>query len=419
MNEKNKENRISKPKLIKERLTGKWKVCFEYVNDAGKRKRYYYSNGLNDSSFFQFDSNGNIKVDGNGAILLNVKQRNELANKRIARLNRDLDDYIFDINKGVFILGDKDRKLTDLMQEFITFKSNEGTVNANTIRQYKSKLNGIKNYFNKNNLEYIRLKEFTKEHLKDFYSYLLNELNFTKTYRDDYNRFFVAVYNYLINFKDLDITNITKSFKNISKGKTKLHSAIEAKHLDTVVHEIQECNYHLGLLFKFIFFTLHRIETLTQVQFKYINLEDGTMYLPSDIMKNNEEVTISIAQPIKDIIINYLKENEVNANDYLFGRDSNNVISLFGQHMSKANTFSSQFSSFKSKKLNGDTPTFVNEYSTLYSAKHSGIKFLLDSGLNLNQIISITGHRSTDQLGTYAKDYRAKKVQFPTMPIQE
>ena len=168
-------------------------------------------------------------------------------------------------------------------------------------------------------------------------------------------------------------------------------------------------------MYEFIFWTLHRIETLVQIRREYIDIERNTIYLPASIMKNNEEVTITIAPHLLNILKDYLSKNDVKNDDYLFGK-VDGVTMLFGNVKSRANTFSALFSNLKASKLKKNTATLIHYNTTLYSAKHSGIKFLMDCGYSDKQIISITGHKDTDQLGAYAKDYKPKKIDFPEMP---
>ncbi|GEM_PF-1480538 len=415
MNDINKSKKIGKPCVIKEK-SGIWKVCFKYRDTLGKEKKYYYSDDLNESRFFVFDSKGKKKADKNGYVeIKNTKERESIVKKRIDRLNEDLDKFEFIVDGGYFALGDTDKKVTDLLTEFINFKNGEGVINKNTKAQYQSKINGFKKYLELTKNDNIQIKQLTNEVLNNFYSYLLVDREFTKRYRDDYHRFFVVFYSWLIDFKALEIPRVTKKFKIINKGKTRMHKATDIEDFPGLINEIEGCNYHLSLMFKFIFFTLHRIETIVSIQFKDVDLKNNLIHLSSDIVKNNQKVTIAIAEPLQLLINQYLKENKVNKNDYMFGREKNGNVGLFGTYKSEAYQFSNLFSKFKKQAIEKESK-YVNEYTTLYSAKHSGVKFLLDSGLTPNQIITITGHTNVNQLGTYAKDYIPVKVQFPPLP---
>ena len=419
MNDINKSKKIGKPYVIKEK-NGIWKVCFKYKDTFGKEKKYYYSDDLNDSKFFVFDSKGKKKLDKNGnAEIKNINERKTIAKRRIERLEEDLDNFEFIVDGGYFALGDTDKKITDLLEEFLIFKKAEGTITHNTFSIYNSKISRFKAYLDKLKTPNVTLKDFTKEHFSAFLSYIIVDLEQSKGYRDDFLVFFQGFYNHLIDFKNLEISNITKTFKRIDKGKTKMHQAVEIDDFHNVIQEVEAYNDYLAVMYKFIFFTLHRIETIVSIQFKDIDLKRNLIHLSSDIVKNNEQLSISLAEPLQELIRAYIKENEVDKDDYLFGKDYERAkIKLFGKVQSKANTFSTQFSAFKRGKLEKGSK-FINEYSTLYSAKHSGIKFLLESGYTPNQIITITGHTNVEQLGAYAKDYKPVKVQFPPLPTNK
>ncbi|KKX50399.1 hypothetical protein L950_0210720 [Sphingobacterium sp. IITKGP-BTPF85] len=270
------------------------------------------------------------------------------------------------------------------------------------------------------NRDGIGLKELTKENISDFYTYLFTETDtkkaFSKKYRNDYNRFFIAFYNHLTNYKELDVKNPVKNIKNLKIGKTVMHKATNIEDFEELINEIKTSNYYLGVMYEFQFFTLNRIETLVNIKREYIDLERNTIFLPASIMKNNEENEIDIAEELQDILKDYLSKNEVSQQDYLFGKDANGVTQLFGSIQSRANTFSALFSNLKKAKLKSNTPTLIHANTTLYSAKHSGIKFLMDNGYSANQIITISGHKDVKQLGTYAKDYKPEKIKFPARP---
>ncbi len=419
MNDVNKLRKIGTPYLTKEK-SGIWKVCFKYKDTLGKEKKYYNSDDLNDSRFFVFDSKGKKKLDKNGnAEIKNINERKAIAKRRIERLEEDLENFEFIVDGGYFALGDTDKKITDLLEEFLTFKMAEGTINDKTYNIYNSKVSRFKAYLEKLETPNLTLEQFTKEKFSDFLSHIIIDLEQSKGYRDDFLVFFQGFYNYLIDYKNLEITNITKTFKRIDKGKTKMHQAVEIDDFYNVLNEIESYNYHLSVMYKFIFFTLHRIETIVSIKFKDIDLKRNLIHLSSDIVKNNEQLSISLAEPLQELIRAYINENDVDKDDYLFGKDYERAkIKLFGKVQSKANTFSTQFSAFKRGAIEKGSK-YISEYTTLYSAKHSGIKFLLESGYTPNQIITITGHTNVNQLGAYAKDYKPVKVQFPPLPVSK
>jgi site-specific recombinase XerD len=416
MNDVNKLRKIGTPYLTKEK-SGIWKVCFKYKDTLGKEKKYYSSDDLNDSRFFVFDSKGKKKLDKNGnAEIKNIHERKAIAQRRIDRLKDDLNDFEFIVDGGYFALGDTDKKITDLLEEFLKFKMAEGTINDKTYNIYNSKVSRFKAYLGLLKTPNLTLEQFTKEKFSAFLSYIIVDLGQSKGYRDDFLVFFQGFYNYLIDYKNLEIANITKTFKRIDKGKTKMHQAVEIDDFHNVLQEIEEYNDYLSVMYKFIFFTLHRIETIVSIQFKDIDLKRNLIHLSSDIVKNNEQLSISLAEPLQELIRAYINEKDVDKDDYLFGKDYERAkIKLFGKVQSKANTFSTQFSAFKRVRIEKESK-YINEFSTLYSAKHSGIKFLLESGYTPNQIITITGHTNVNQLGAYAKDYKPVKVQFPPLP---
>lgn len=421
MNEFNKKNKIGRPYIIKEKSNGKWKVCFEYINNEGKRKREYYSKGLNDSQFFDLTKDGKLKFHADGTVKhKNVIARNELADKRIKRLQRDLTKYNYDISTAKFIFGDTDKPIKDLLNDFINFKEEYDNCTASSIKQYRTKANTLINYCeNILDDETITILTTDKQFYLDFFKYLVKIKKRKLVYRDDCLTFLKMFYKWLLIEKKLEIENPLETIKKQNKDKTTKHKTIEANQLYNAVNELKEYNYYLGIMYQFIFFTLHRINTLVQLQYSDFDLKNNLINIPSHKTKNRQAVTIQLNKALKVIIQDYLKSNTVNSNDYLFGSTGYAQVSLFSPTPSTAKYFSNSFFKYKKQTLKSNNKTYLTKESTIYSAKHSGIKFLLDSGLNLNQIITITGHKNVEMLGTYAKEYTPTKVQFPELPLQE
>jgi len=418
MNEINKQNKLTQPKLVKEKLTGVWKIVFRFLDLNGKTAKWTYSQELNNKDYFQFDSNGVKKVDNNGVILKNVKQRERIAKQIIADVENWQDNLIFNVVTKSFMKGDTDRTITDLVEEYITHKVKEGKAKQASINQYISKKNGFKKYIEDCKLPNYTLTTFTKANLIDFYAYLLQDIQgvkkaFSRRYRDDYHRFFIALYNYLIKYKELEIKDITRQipFLVSASERTTTHRATDKSNINALIKDIQAYKYYLGLLFEFSFYTMHRIETLTAIQLEDIDIKNGKIIIPSHKMKTGVQCTISIEYTILPTILEYLNDNKTNPKDYLFGRNEHGEVQLFGAIKSRANTFSSQFASYRKNAILRNFE-LVDDKTTLYSAKHSGVKRLLDEGYTANQIISITGHTSIDQLGTYAKDYKPKPLRI-------
>lgn len=421
MNDFNLINKIGKPYLIKEKSTGKWKVAFEYVTNEGKRKRYYYSKGLNDSYFFDTNVDNKLKYNKDGTIKhKNIQQREQLAKKRIERLNRDLNNFNFDVNTGKFMLGDIDKSIKELLYDFIDFKNKYDNCTASSIKQYQTKANTLINYCKDIiSNENITIRTINKQFFLEFFSWLVNTRKRKLVYRDDCLIFLKMFYKWLITERNLNIDNPLSTIKKQNKDKTTKHKTIEANKLNRVLNELKEYNYYLAIMYQFIFFTLHRIETLVSLQFKDFDLNNDLIHIPSHKVKNNQAVTIQLNGDLKEIIIEHMTKNIVNRDDYLFGSIGYMKVSLFSSIKSTAKYFSNSFFKYKKQALKSKNETYITKESTIYSAKHSGIKFLMDSGLSANSIISITGHRNVEMLGTYAKEYTPTKVQFPELPPQE
>lgn len=422
MNNFNLINKIGKPYLIKEKSTGKWKVAFEFISSEGKRKRHYYSKGLNDSYFFDTNVDNKLKYNKDGSVKhKNIQQREQLAKKRIERLNRDLDNFNFDVNTGKFMLGDIDKPIKDILNDFINFKEMYDNCTASSIKQYRTKSNTLINYC-KNVLkdENITIRDINKQFYLDFFKYLVKTKKRKLVYRDDCLIFLKMFYKWLLTERKLKLENPLETIKKQNKDKTVKHKAIEANQLYSAVNELKEYNYYLGVMYQFIFFTLHRIETLVQLQYADFDLKNDLINIPSHKVKNRQAVTIQLNAELKKVIQDYLKDNTVNADEFLFGSVGYAQVSLFSSIPSTAKYFSNSFFKYKKQTLKDTTKTtYLTKESTIYSAKHSGIKFLMDSGLSANQIITITGHKNVEMLGAYAKEYRPTKVQFPELPKQE
>lgn len=397
---KNHSKGIGEPFLIKEKSTGKWKNGFYYTHPSGKKTKYYYSKGLN----------------GKHLIGKSTKERKQISDTNILLLKEDLKQFEFDTNRGLFIVGLSDKPMIDVIAEYVQYKKNHDNLKHETNLQYKSHHSVLKKYLANNKLSDITLKDFDRQHILN----ILKVLKDTKSlrYHDIILIFLKAVYNWLINIENIKINNPTYGIKKLNKGTTDKHQAIDSIHINDLIKELKEYNLYLGLMYQFVFYTLHRIRTITQIQRKDIDLKNKTIYLSSKIVKNYQQVTITIAEPLLNILKDYIKNNNVQPNDYLFGKDENGKMQLFGQTFVHGRIFSQFFTNYRNKlKKEGKTSPYINEKTSLYSAKHSGIKFLLDNGITPNEIIQLTGHTNIEQLGSYAKNYKPNKIEFPPLPI--
>lgn len=392
---------ISKPYLkTTNPLSKKWYVCFRYTNNQNETKEFKRTFDLNKQPFVI-----NGIVNNKPSI---QKERYKIGLKYVKEIQDLLNNVEFDANRGVFIEDATKEPVIQHLHNWYNWKQNK--VKHTTHKVYKSVINLFENYLNDTNNIHISLEHFGYRELSNF----LNNVQ-TTTSNSRYNFCLIVFknfYNYIINIEGINVPNPTKKISNLTVYQTTKHSKYSTPN--TAIQDLTDYNYYLGFMAKCVYYTLHRIETLTALQFKDFDLEKGIINIPATKIKTAKKLEIRIHHNLLPTIREYVNNNDVLQNDYFFGYNGKIKnskggkkldINMFGKSKTPVYIFTKIFERYRNLKTTNKLLFTPNH--TLYGFKHSGVIYYKDNGLSDEQIIKLTGHSNTSILQTYSKQYEA------------
>ncbi|MGJ1506100.1 tyrosine-type recombinase/integrase [Sphingobacterium siyangense] len=416
--EENVKFRFTEPKLSKIVSGNKW-VVFVYYYIDNVRNEIRYSQGLNKKYF----------TENNGLGLKEIKRRNSeretLSNSIIEYVKNWIETRIFDSQQKAFLVPNRERVLIESLNGFIKFKERE-KLKKSSINQYQSKLNSFKNYLTKSKALDLRLCNVNKQLYVDYFHGLRDEKRKANWYNDilTFHRMF---YNWLIDIEEVEIKNPVKVIKPLGKEDIIKHKAIPSDLIKESFRQVDMYGSNILALFvQFIFYSLHRPNTLTQLQFKDFDLKKKVINIPSDKIKTKKSIVLKMHPKLTELVENFKTENDILSDDYLFGyeiissvRGSKKQYRLFGKYQSETIDFIQKFKHFNEKQIDkaykrDDSLYKIFKYgeNTLYGYKHTGVVYLRELGWSLEQIIQLTGHKDTEIAKWYGRDFRPKIPEF-------
>lgn len=409
MASKNLHSNITKAYLkTSNPLNPKWYVCFKYKNSLGEQKIYQKTYDLNKSPFV----NKGV-VNEKPSIL---KERKRLADEYVRELNSLLHDVEFDVDRNVFVEDAKDILFIQYLNDYIAWKCNK--VKGSSVITYQSIVNEIIKYLHLINEQNVSLKN-VDVHLIEKIINQKQELsnsraNYYLTVLSNFYKKYLIKYLAVLSI-DENIIDRLERFKEDDTTKHAIYSDVQQAFSDLTNHK-----YHLGFMAKVIYYTLHRMDTITQLQYKDFDIEQGVINIPSDKIKTSKKLTIRISKHLLPTIKEAVERLKPQPHYYFFGNSGmiKNVkgqdtynIEIFGEFKTPTYTISHHFDEFKKKKTT-NKKLFTKRH-TLYGMKANGYTYYKNGGdkkqfiLSDEQIIKITGHSNTDILKKYSREYEA------------
>lgn len=379
----------------------KWIICIKYKNSQNEPKEWKRTYELNKPPYV-------IKGVVNSKTNV-VKARQKLAIELINNLHYDLNNIEFDVNVGDFVASILDKPLRGFINDWLVWKKNK--VKASSFQRYTEKINVFYDWLDENKISNISLKRFDYYTINKFLNFIQTK-NSNKSY-NYYLSLFRNLYKYLAKIQDIQgLNNITDRFEKLKELDTDKHAPYS--DYKQAFEDLTGYNQYLGLMAQWIFYSLHRIETLTSLQIKDFDLTKGIINIPSTKIKTSKKLTIRISKHLLPELVEYINTHSPKQTDYFFGnngmvKNSLNLdktdIQMFGKNKTSVKIFSQLFRLFKQKKTTNRN--LFTPLHTLYGMKHSGIGYYKDAGLTDHQIIKITGHSNVSILATYSRQYEA------------
>lgn len=142
-------------------------------------------------------------------------------------------------------------------------------------------------------------------------------------------------YQYLIGL-NLPIREVTRGLKKFKSNKNDEKKALSVDESINLLDECKNVNTKLTdyeiirneMMVNIFLGCGLRIEELSLLEYKHINVEEGKIYITSDISKNGKAGTVDMPEQVIELCKKYLKirKNHKNKSNYLFVTRKNNKI---------------------------------------------------------------------------------------------
>ncbi|MGG5901953.1 tyrosine-type recombinase/integrase [Sphingobacterium daejeonense] len=426
--EENKKYSFSMPKLYKMQGGKKWEVHINYQINGNKLK-LRDSKGLNESKYLvtieQLIEDGYGKREANRIF-------DDLHIQRLKEADKTINDYLNDIKYNPFYpelktfgIPSKELSLLSYYQYFLDYKRGE-RIRSGSLEQYQTKYNIFRDYLTAIGQENITLND-TDKHL--FISYFQSLTTKKDSYYNDLLNYHRMVFNYIIDIREQVVKNPLKVIKAIKLNDSEKHQIIESKNILESFQQLRQYgSTELSLMAQFIFYTLHRPDTLVKLQLKDFNLNNDTLHIPASKIKTGKAVTIGLNPELKNIINDYLINNEVHQDYYLFGynnipslRGQKRDYQLFGNNQSQRQDYTLKFNHFRDNQIvkaytaNPSLTRIFGAGQNLYGYKHTSVVHLRDNNWQITDIMALTAHKKTEIAEIYARQHKAKLPVFPSL----
>ena len=276
--------------------------------------------------------------------------------------------------------------LSKFLKDYLVIERN---CSSNTIRSYKKTFGLLIEYLvNIKNIKLtnINFETVTLDNIIDFLNYLEEEKGNSIQTRNQRLGAIKSFYQYC-SIEEIDnINNIKKILsirsKKVPKTIINYLTEIELKKLFESIDVSNKIGRRDLTLLSLLYDTAARSSELINIKLNDIRLEECLITLNG---KGNKKRIVGMMDDTKKLIINYIQEFNINNNDYLFNNKKER----------QGNTF---------------IRDVINKYSFVIGYKkisphvfrHSRAVHLLDHGINIMHIKELLGHTSVETTQIYA-----------------
>ena len=297
-----------------------------------------------------------------------------------------------------------EKELSNLLDHFIKYLSNEKRYPETTITSYS---NDLDNYYSYIILKKINYKTINKDEIRSYLKYL-DELNYSKS---TISRILSALrhfYNYLIK-EDIIESNIFKTIRNPKKDK-KLPNFLQSDELIKIFDSI-DITTDLGLrnrlIFELLYATGLRVSELHNLKIKDIDFNNNEIKV---LGKGNKERITFFGEYAAKYLDDYLNTSRKNllkgkTTDYL-------LINNNGEHLSIRG-----IQDIVNKEVEHAA---LKHHISPHVLRHTFATDLLNNGADLKSVQELLGHESlsTTQIYTHITNERLRSVYLKTFPRQ-
>jgi len=280
-------------------------------------------------------------------------------------------------------------KLTTALEIFLKHKTKEFD-SDDSIRTYKSMIktltNYIENFIKEPNLLVL---SFNNTYVNNYMNYLFIERNIANKTYNNYKKFLVSAWNWLIENQYCKANPfMTVSKKMIAKKTRQIIDAGTRTRIKDYL--IQENKKEFLAIIMLCFHGLIRPKEICLLKPDNIRLNERIIFLTPEMTKDNDTRIVSISTDLS----NYLEKlnlDKINKEHYIFSTKFKP-----GKHLINSRDIGREWTKLRNELKFSKTYQF-------YSLKDSGIVQMLMDGISPIEVRNQAGHSSLEQTNEYAK----------------
>jgi integrase len=313
-----------------------------------------------------------------------IPERKKFAEKLVKEINAKLYDgwNVFEEERNPRGF----RKLVDVMNQFISEKEKE--LRIDSIRSYKSYIEILSVWLDKNKKLAIASENFRSSDAMDFMDYVYNERNASNTTWNNYRLFFSTLWNWLKAHEYVSKNHFEKMPRKNANEKERIIIDLETREM--IKNHLERTDYNFLIVSLLVFHALIRPKEIAHLKPSYFNLEKQIIRIPSSVSKNRTERLATIPDDMMKYLLNW-NFNMAGANQYIFSQSL-----LPGPTPIDARSFTKKWD-----KLRNDL--CLDTKMKLYSLRDSGIIQMLQDGISPEEVMKQADHSSLEITTIYVK----------------
>ncbi len=315
-------------------------------------------------------------------------QRRGYARRMIRELNQLLEDgYHLDVNKAPSVTKPEEQEvytLAEALNQALEIK--KASVRPSSYPSYKSCVKIFTTWAQENKIATMDIVYFDRLRAVYFDDYLFVECSYNACTVNGHISYMKSLFQLMVEREVIG----QNPFKNMAKHKestSRKNLAFSKDQIETIKEIVEKKNPELWIFIQFIYYCYLRPNEIRQLEYRYFNMEERKIFVPSSISKNGKDGYVFIPESF----YKQLKKSEVvnSGKQYIFQTKEGN------KPFSK-NVMTERFRKLI-KELN-----LGSDY-TLYSWKHSGVVAAYNAGIDIKTIQNQCRHHSLEQTDIYLK----------------
>jgi integrase/recombinase XerD len=263
----------------------------------------------------------------------------------------------------------------------------------NSKRSYRSICKSLVMWLVMNKLDYLDANEITRQHAIDHLDWVVKHQGIGgRTYN-----------NRLIHLKSLWNELIHRGYCKLNpwaevrrkKESDKTRRPLRPGETDEIFTAIMGESQYLGLAVLLIYYCMIRPAEILRMKVGMVNMAEGVIYLPPDVTKNRRRANITIPEVLSGWIRQHFDLSKMHPGYYLIGEGMKP-----GRLPCSPNTMNKKHKAIVTRLHRAGKLADISGVQ-LYSWKDTGVKKLLDRGVNIVEIMHHLRHQDLNVTQRY------------------